>query len=191
MLNYNQYLFESSDFKLSTKKFLNMIDIRQYNIFDTFKLNRDKFNKTVSIDDVYNNRNFENYLNANDLKKSEIISTEDSETFISTDMKYFTLHKNNHTELDIPTFIFIQFNNWVNVKCYTTNSNMVKINKILSNMEIEFVDKDKTYTYSSDNDGYDWKISKIKDKTDKFKKIISDEDVKRLLLDSKIKMNIL
>jgi len=207
ILNFNQFLFESLIFTnieileslvTSTDKLLKLIDAKEVNLFDTFNLDRDNFDADFDIYNLYDNKEFNIFLNENKLKKDDIESTEDYETFLDNvyDVRFFSIHKLEQSELEKPQYIILQSkakeeNEWNPVRCYTVNNDMRKFYDEMTSKTIELIDNDKSFIYKTSNSGTDWVLQNIQDKTDKFKEYLSNEEIKRILIDSSIKMTII
>lgn len=207
MLSYNQFLFESITFTnieileslvTSTDKLLKLIDAKEVNLFDTFNLDRDNFDADFDIYYLYENKEFNDFLTDNELKKDEIESTENYETFLDNvyDVRFFTLHKIEQSELEKPQFIILQSKakeekEWNPVRCYTVNNDMRNFYDEMTSKTIELIDNDNRFIYKTSNSGNDWVLQNIEDENDKFKEYLSNEEIKRILIDSSIKMTII
>jgi glutamate synthase domain-containing protein 1 len=205
--NYKQFLFESISFinieileslVTSTDKLLKLIDAKEVNLFDTFKLNRDNFDADFDINFLYENKDFEKYLSKNELKKTELDSTEDFETFLEKtyDVRFFNIHGLEQSELEKPQYIILQSKpkeekKWNPVRCYTVNNEMRKFYDEMTSKTIELVNGDVKFIYVTSNSGNDWALQNLEDKTNIYKDILTAEEIKRILLDAAVKMTVI
>lgn len=207
MYNYNQFLFENITFLefdileslvTSTENLLQSIEAKEVNLFDTFKLNRDEFDVDFDIEHLFNNKGFNAYLDKNGLKKSDIESTDDSETFLEKtyDVKFFSIHKLNQSELEKPQYIILQSKpkeqkKWNPVRCYEVNGDMRKFYDEMTSKTIEITKNDKNWVYSTSNSGTEWVLKNIEDGDDTFKETLTTQDIRDILKDKSIKLNII
>lgn len=207
MYNYKQFLFENIAFRsidileslvTNTENLLKTIDAKEVNLFDTFKLKRDDFDVDFDLNFVFENKGFNTYLNDNELKKSDIESTDDSETFLEKtyDIRFFSIHRLNQSELESPQFIILQSKpredeKWNPVRCYKVNGDMRKFYDELTSKTIELVKGDNKFVYVTSNSGNDWVLQNIEDKDDNFKETLSNSEIRKLLVDNSINITII
>jgi hypothetical protein len=182
-----------------TDTLLKTIEAEEIDIFTLFNLNKDKYDKNFNIEYLYDELTFNKHLNKNKLKKSEITSTEDNETFLEDTfyIKFLLIYKDNYSELEKPEYIIFQSKkknkNWDSVKCYKVNLDMKNFYTKLTNKTVEIKKNDKIYIYNTSNGGNDWQLQKhVKNQEDKeFKSYMSNNDIKALLIDKNISIKIL
>jgi len=204
ILNYNQYTFESfksinESLITNCDELLDSIDAKELNIFDIFKLNRDNYVGFIKIENFYNNNEFNENLKKLKLKKGKLESTVDSETFIekTIDLKFFLIHNENDSDLNQPKYLIIQWRNkgekWSGVKSYKVGNQIRILFDKISNKTIEFEKDDDKYIYITSNGGNDYVLQKNSETEENkiFKQTLSNDDVKNILLDKTIKINII
>jgi len=212
--NYNTFIFENAvemqeifndadvleSIVTNSDELLNTIKAKEVDLFQTFELNPDLLKSNFSIQELYDNQNFNKSLTKKNFKKNELESTEETETFIDDTIvvKFFSVFKNNASELEQPEYIIYQSKkrsdkNWGQVKCYKVNDNMKNFYDKLTNKSVEIKKGDKTYVYVTSNSGNDWQLQKsIKNQdTDRFKEYMSNDDIKAILLDDDVSITIL
>jgi flagellar biosynthesis/type III secretory pathway chaperone len=180
-----------------SKTLLDSIEAEEVEMFKIFELPRNTFNEYFSLEDVYKNRKFLNALKKSNLTLSKIEETEDSETFIENtlDVKFILVHTLNHSELDNPKYILIQFrkkieNIWGEVKCYKVNGDIQNLYDKLTNKTITFTKNNKEYVYYTSNSGNNWQLKNKQDKTDQFLELMDKNQMKMILQDKDVKISI-
>ena len=177
---------------------LKSVNAEEVNFLDTFKLNADKFTEFMTIENLYNNIEFNNKLNNMKLKKSKLESTDESETFIekTIDIKFFLIHKINESEIEQPQYIIFQSRkkggNWEGIKCYTIKDQIKKFYDKLTSKTIELEKDGKIFIYMTSNGGNNWVLQRTRDNQDDniFKDNLDNKNIKELLKDSTIKITI-
>lgn len=171
---------------------LQSIDAKEVDFFYTLGLDKDKFlNK--DIEEIYNDGDFNRQLYDKKLKKEELISTFDTESFLKKeyDMKCFLLIERNMTKIDNPKYLVLQYfknNQWSNVFMYEVNSNIRNFFEKLTSKTIEITDGDKKIIYQTSNSGNNWVLQNIEDKSDIYKETIDSDELKEILRDKKYKV---
>lgn len=181
------------------QELLNSIKAEEVDIYQTFELNPDKLTNNITIDELYDNRMFNNRLNKMNLNKSILESTEESETFIkeSIVIKFFTIFNKNQSELDNPKYIIFQSKKkkdtkWEDIKCYIVKDDMKNFYVKLTNKTVEIKKDDKNYIYVTTN-GNDWQLQKHnhKQNNDTFKDIMSSDEIKAILSEDGVSITII
>lgn len=217
--NYNQFIFENLDIEMKeifcktmqdldilesiiveTDALLKSIKAEEVDLYTTFKISPDSFKRHFTIDELYDNEEFNDQLNNLNFKKTALEATNESETFVDDDIivKFFTILENDKSELEQPNYIIYQSkklkdSTWNDVKCYKVNDNMNKFYNKLSNKTIELKKNDKTYIFNTSNAGSNWILQKHEDSQDNkiFKDDMSTDDIKAVLKDKNISITIL
>ena len=155
--------------------------------FFTLKLSNDDYiNKT--IDNVYNDANFNSQLFKENLKKGEIQSTMEIENFLrkDIDMKFFFLYDRNETMLDNPNYLILQYyknDKWYPIEIYSIKGNVQNFYDKLTAKTIKLTYDDVTYIYQTSNSGNNWLLKNKDKKTDKFRENLETTDIKQLIRD--------
>jgi hypothetical protein len=89
---------------------LSAISAEEKDIFDTLKLSKDFYNDRLSLDFLSSNIEFINSLSSIALKKSQIQSTDDFQTFVNKPCKFMFIYGIESNELENP--IYIAFQTW-------------------------------------------------------------------------------
>ena len=215
--NYNQYLFEQSIENIAfvsdvaieldilesivtdSDALLKTIEAEEVDLYTTFHLNPDIMKNDYSIQELYDNDEFNKALSKKGYKKNELESTDETETFIeeTIHVKFFSIYKNKQSELEQPKFIVYQSkttkSNWGDVKVYKVNGDMTKFYNKLTNKSIEINKDGKTYIYNTSNSGNDWQLQKNHDNQNNksFKDFMSNDDIKGILVDDEVTITII
>jgi len=212
--NYNTFIFENviemqevfndvdilESIVTDSDELLNTIKAKEVDLYQTFELNPDVLKAHFTIQELYDNQNFNKSLNKKGFKKNEMESTEETETFIDDTIvvKFFSVYKKSASELEQPEFIIYQSKKrsdkqWNDVKCYKVNDNMKNFYDKLTNKTVEIKKGDKTYIYITSNSGNDWQLQKSlkNQQTDRFKEYMTNDDIKAILLDNDVSITIL
>ncbi len=177
---------------------LKSVNAEEVNFLDTFKLNADKFTDFMTIEQLYNSQEFNKKLNKIGLKKDQLESTDESETFIekTIDIKFFLIHKINESEIEQPEYIIFQSRkkggNWDGIKCYIIKDQIRKFYDKLTSKTIELEKDGKIFIYMTSNGGNNWILQRTRDNQDDntFKDNLDNKNIKELLKDSTIKITI-
>lgn len=201
---YKEYL-ESLQFNLSNQTIdlmeslniwhdvlLASISAQEVNIFKTLSLPSDS-----NIDIVFLNDSIEfiNSLSSIGLKKSQVQSTDDFETFVNKPCRFMLVYDMNSNELENPEYILFQsFNEtlkeWQLSKLYKVNDDIKKFYDRLSSKTIEIIDGDDKYIYSTAN-GNDWQLQNQEKSNDTYKKSITKEELQEILDEKSLSLNII
>lgn len=171
---------------------LSSISAKLVDVFDVFKLPKET---KLDIEFLSDSTDFLNSLASIGLKKSQIQSTEDFETFLNKPCKFMMIFDINSNELENPEYIMLQSWNetirkWDDVKLYKINDDIKKFYDKLSSKTIEIVDGDQNYIYVTSN-GNDWQLQNVDKETDIYKKSFRKEELQKILDENKIKLNII
>lgn len=163
---------------------LNSINNKKTDFFAIHLSNDDYINKT--IDDLYDDGDFNNQLFKENLKKGEIESTTEIENFLrkDIDMKFFFLYSRNETILDNPNFLILQYyknDKWYPIEIYKVDSNIDDFYKKLTAKTIKLTFDNVTYIYQTSNSGNNWILKDKQKKTEKFKENLENEEIKTLI----------
>jgi len=207
--NYNQHIFESAtemveifndadileSIVTDSESLLKSIEAEEVDIYTTFHLNPDLMKNDYSIQDLYDNDEFNKSLENEKFKKNELESTDETETFIeeTIHVKFFSIYKKSQSELDQPKYIIYQSktassSKWDNVKAYKVNGDMTKFYNKLTNKSIEIKKGEKTYIYNTSNSGNDWQLNG--EGGDRFKEFMTNDDIKAILIDDDVSITI-
>ena len=209
--NYNTFIFESAiemvevfndadileSIVTDSDSLLKSIKAEEVDLFQSFKFNPDDISSNVSIEELYDNKPFNDSINKKNFKKNELESTEETETFIEDTIvvKFFSVYEKDASELEQPEYIIYQSkkktsNDWEPVKCYKVNDNMKHFYDKLTNKSVEIKKSGKTYLYNTSNSGNDWVLQAQSEEGD-FKEYMSNDDIKAVLLDDDVSITIL
>jgi hypothetical protein len=209
--NYNTFIFESAiemveifndadileSIVTDSDSLLKSIKAEEVDLFQSFKFNPDDISSNVSIEELYDNKPFNDSINKKNFKKNELESTEETETFIEDTIvvKFFSVYEKDASELEQPKYIIYQnkkktSNDWEPVKCYKVNDNMKHFYDKLTNKSVEIKKSGKTYLYNTSNSGNDWVLQAQSEEGD-FKEYMSNDDIKAVLLDDDVSITIL
>jgi hypothetical protein len=172
---------------------LNSINDKKTDFFAIHLSNDNYINKT--IDDLYNEGDFNKQLFKDDLKKGQMESTTEIENFLrkDIDMKFFFLYSRNETVLDNPNFLILQYyknDKWYPIEIYTIKGNVDDFYKKLTAKTIKLTFDDVTYIYQTSNSGNNWILKDKQKKNDKFKESLENEEIKTLIRNG-AKLNII
>jgi hypothetical protein len=174
---------------------LNAISAEEVDIYNTFKLPKEMFNKIEDLDVLSNNVEFINSLSSISLKKSELKNSDDFQTFLNKPCKFMFIFDINSNELENPIYLLFQvwnetINKWEGVKLYKVNQDVKNFYDKLTSRTIEINDGDENYIYSTSN-GNEWVLQNIDKMNDVYQKTFRREELQDLLKDRNVKVNIL
>jgi hypothetical protein len=189
---YNVDLMESLN--LWHDVVLNAIGAKEEDIYDTFKLPREKYQNKMNIDFLSDDVEFINSLASIALKKSPVQSTDDFECFINKPCKFMFIYGVESNELENPMYLLFECWNetlkkWEDAKLYKVNDDVKKFYDKLSSKTIEITDGDQNYIYSTSN-GNEWELQNNKE-SDLYQKVIRKDDFEKLVNDRKAKLKII
>ncbi len=173
---------------------LDSINAEEVNIFDTLKLLPEDFSDNLDIDYLSDSVEFINSLSSLALKKSEVQNSEDFQTFLNKPCKFMFIYEINSNELENPQYLLFQtwienLNKWSEVKLYEINDDVKKFYDKLTSKTIEIVDGDDSYIYTSDN-ANEWILQNVDKENDVYKHTFRKDDLRNLINDNKLKVNI-
>lgn len=174
---------------------LSSIRAEEIDMFDTFKLDKDFYTDRLDLDFLQDNIEFINSLSSIALKKSEVQSTDDYQTFVNKPCKFMFVYGMEKNELENPTYILFQVWNetlkkWDDVKLYKVNDDVKRFYDKLSSKTIEITDGDVNYIYQTSN-GNEWELQNLDSSNDTYQRFFRKDDLDRLLNDRKVKVSII
>ena len=201
---YSGFVFEklvkqiSESIVTDTKSLLKSIDAKEIDIFYELEINPETFVDNATIEQIYDNVDFNKSLDKKKFRKSPIEETKDIETFLekTIDLKYFFIYKKDQSELETPQYIVLQSKDkkedfWENVKGYKVKGDINNFFSKLTTKTIEIKRGDKTYIYNTSNSGNDWVLQNIDLKNDEFKEFITNDEIKKILQNKDTSINII
>lgn len=213
--NYNTFLFETllADVEMieifndadilesivtDSDSLLKSINAEKLDLFTTFHINPDSYDRNMTIEFLYDDGEFNKQLTKLKLKKNKLESTEESDTFIDKTLtiKFFSVYDEDKSELDQPEYIIFQSRSkaqsqWSDITCYKVNEDMKNFYDKLTSKTVEIKKDDKTYIYNTSNSGSDWILQNSNDKNDIFKADMSSDDIRAILKDKNTSITIL
>ena len=174
---------------------LSSIGAEQVDMFKTFSLPEDEFKDKLDIEFLSNNNEFLNSLSSIALKKSQVQSTDDFQTFINKPCRFMLIYDVNSNELENPEYILFQtwnetLNKWEETKLYKIKDDIKKFFDKLTSRTIEIVDGEQNFIYVTTN-GNDWELQNLPQENDTYKRFFRKEELQKLLDDKKVKLNII
>ena len=179
---YIQYIKESMTTDIDG--LLDSINDKKIDFYSIHLSNDDYVNK--SIEEMYEDTEFNTQMFKHNLKKGEIESTLDIENLLrkDIDMKFFFLYSRFETILNNPNYLILQYykdNKWYPIEIYSLEGAIKNFYEKLTAKKIELTDNNNTYEYETSNSGNNWLLSNKEEKTDKFKENLETEDIKDLI----------
>lgn len=179
---YLQYIRES--ITTDVDGLLDSINDKKVDFFALHLSNDSYLNKT--IEDLYNDGDFNKQLFKDDLKKGQMESTMDIENFLrkDIDMKFFFLYSRKETILDNPNFLILQYykdDKWYPIEIYTIKGKVEDFYDKLTAKTIQLTSNNIIYVYQTSNSGNNWLLEDKNKKTDKFKENLETDDIKELI----------
>ena len=174
---------------------LKSIGAEEIDIYDTFKLPKEEFEKKLNLDLLTNSTEFINSLSSIGLKKSNVENSEDYETFLNKPCRFMFIYRVEGNELENPNYILFQsFNQtldkWEDTKLYKVTGEIKSFYDKLSSKVIEIEDDGNKYIYNTSNHN-EWNLQNPNLSNDKFKKYFRKEDFEKFINDNKLKINII
>jgi len=163
---------------------LDAISDKKVDFFALHLSNDGYLNKT--IEDLYNDGEFNKQLFKDNLKKGEMESTMDIENFLrkDIDMKFFFLYSRKETILDNPNFLILQYykdDKWYPIEIYSIRGKIEDFYSKLTAKTIKLTFNNIIYIYKTSNSGNNWLLEDNNKKTDKFKENLETDDIKELI----------
>lgn len=179
---YIQYIKES--ITTDVDGLLDSINDKKVDFFTLHLSNDNYVNKT--IDELYDEADFNKQLFKENLKKGELDTTMEIENFLrkDIDMKFFFLYSRNETVLDNPDYLILQYykdEKWFPIEIYKIKGAIKNFYDKLTAKTIKLTYKDVTYIYVTSNSGNNWLLKDKDKKTEKFKENLETEDIKNLI----------
>ena len=174
---------------------LSSINAEEKDMFDTFKLPKDFYQGRLSLDFLSDNVEFINSLSSIALKKSQIQSTDDFQTFVNKPCKFMFIYGIESNELENPIYIAFQTWNetlkeWDDVKLFKINDDIKKFYDKLASKTIEVMDGDENFIYVTSN-GNDWELQNLDSANDTYKRFFRKEELQSLLNNKNVKVSII
>lgn len=181
-----------------SESLLKSIQAKEEDLYNTFELNSDNFQRNMKIEKLYNSPSFNKKLSSKKLKKSTLEETEDMETFLENilDVKFFLIHEQDKSTLDKPEYIVFQSKKrdsaaWDEIKLYSVHDDIKNFYDRLTNKTVELKKGDKTYIYFTSNSGNNWQLQNLEVADDIFKDLLDNEEIKMILRDKDITITII
>lgn len=193
-ISYNESNTLNKSFGVWNKMLLDSISAEEMDIFKTFNLPIGEYKNIMDIDFLSSYAPFINSLISIGLRLSNIYNTDDYETFLKKSCKFAFIYNIGSSDLENPLFIIIQIwdntsDKWGVCKLYRVNEEIGKFYDILSSKTIELeCGKNKRVYYTSN--GNEWNLKKGKENSE-FKKYLRTDDLKKLIGDKKLTVNII
>ena len=167
---------------------LSAISAEEKDMFDTLKLPKDFYQGRLSLDFLSDNVEFINSLSSIALKKSQIQSTDDFQTFVNKPCKWMFIYGIESNELENP--IYITFQTWNETLKQWDDVKLFKINDKLASKTIEVADGDENFIYVTSN-GNDWELQNLDKENDTYKRFFRKEELQSLLNNKNVKVSII
>lgn len=193
MKNYKQFN-ESKlpKIKKGIKEILKPFKENEINLFDTFNLDKDKFDKKDNIENLYNNADFNHKLDKKKLKKGKLQDTKYNEVLLENKyiLRFFFVYKKDAIEIEEPKFILVQYYNkkrdrLSTIKCYKNKNNIQDFYEDLTDATIEIEKGDDNFIYKTSNSGNNWELKNPKDVQGEFKDQLDKKEIKKVLKNDK------
>lgn len=188
---YFQYIRESITTNIDG--LLNSINDKKVDFYE-IGLSSDQYIDNT-IEQLYDDPEFNKQLFKKNLKKGEMESTMDIENFLrkDIDMKFFFLYSRNETILNNPNYLILQYykdGKWFPIEIYSIKGAIKNFYEKLTAKKIDLTKNNTTYRYETSNSGNNWLLSDKNQKNDEFKENLETEDIKNLIR-SGVKLNII
>lgn len=188
---YFQYIRESITTNIDG--LLNSINDKKVDFYE-IGLSSDQYIDNT-IEQLYDDPEFNKQLFKKNLKKGEMESTMDIENFLrkDIDMKFFFLYSRNETILNNPNYLILQYykdGKWFPIEIYSIKGAIKNFYEKLTAKKIDLTKNNTTYRYETSNSGNNWLLSNKNQKNDEFKENLETEDIKNLIR-SGVKLNII
>jgi hypothetical protein len=174
---------------------LSAISAEEKDIFDTLKLPKDFYQERLDLNFLSDNIEFINSLSSLGLKKSQVQSTEEYQTFVNKPCKWMFIYDISSNELENPLYISFQIwnetnKNWEDVKLFKINGDVKRFYDKLSSKTIEVTDGDENYIYIT-SDGNTWELQNLDKENDVYKRFFRKDELQSLLNDRKVTVSII
>lgn len=194
ILNYQdkyEDIFETMNIWNDT--LLKSINAEEVDLYDELELDREMYQNKLDINFLESNVEFINSLTSLGLKKTEVMNSNDFETFLKTPCKYMFIYKQNYSELQNPDYLLFQTmiddRNWDNVKLYKVNGNVDRFYDKLSSKTIEIIDNGTRYIYSTSN-GNEWILQNTKP-NDAYEKVFRRKEIQKIINERDVEFKII
>lgn len=181
---YKIYLKESIGAELES--LLNVLDTEKIDFYTFFDVTKDDISEDADIDILVKNKHFLQALRDKFLKKTNVENSDDYETFLKAPIRFFFLYDKNKNDIENPDYIIVQefdknMKVWIPFKMYIIKDSMNKFYDKLTSKTIEIKAGNDTYIYNTTNSGNNWQLQNTELENDKFKKMMSSEELESLL----------
>jgi hypothetical protein len=181
---YKIYLKESIGAELES--LLNVLDTEKIDFYTFFDVTKDDISEDADIDILVKNKHFLQALRDKFLKKTNVENSDDYETFLKSPIRFFFLYDKNKNNIENPDYIIVQefdknMKVWIPFKMYIIKDSMNKFYDKLTSKTIEIKTGNDTYIYNTTNSGNNWQLQNTELENDKFKKMMSSEELESLL----------
>lgn len=174
---------------------LKSINAEEVDIYNTFSLPKSDFADKLNLDLLSTNPEFVNSLSSIGLKNTNVINTEDFETFLSKPCRFILIYRMEANELENPEYIIFQSWNetigkWSDSKLFKVKGDIKNFYDKLSSKVIEIEDGTNKFIYNTSNNN-EWILQNSEKENEVFKKYFRKEDFEKLLNDQKLTINII
>lgn len=171
------------------------IGAEEVNPYDTFKLPGDFAGGKLEIDSLADNIEFINSLASIGLKKSDVKTTDDFQTFVNKPIKFLLIYDVASDELENPKFMLVQVWNelnkeWQQTKAYKLSEDIGKFYDKLTSKTVEITDGDQNYIYTTSN-ANEWVLQNPEKENDVWLKVFRNQEFEDLINTRKVKINII
>jgi hypothetical protein len=171
------------------------IGAEEVNPYEVFNLPNDFVGGKLEIDNLSDNIEFINSLASIALKKSDVKTTDDFQTFINKPIKFLLIYDVASDELENPKFILVQVWNdlqkaWQDLKCYKLTSDIGKFYDKLTSKTVEITDGDQNYIYTTSN-ANEWVLQNSEKENDVWQKVFRNQEFEDLINSRKVRINII
>ncbi len=183
-------IFINESLGLWIDSILNSINAEEVNIKNIIKNISD-----TDLESLNKNGKFINLLSKSGLKKSNIESTENYETFMLTPFKFMFLYDIDTDELGTPYYLLMQvynksLNKYEETKCYKVNADIKNFYDQLSSKKISIEDDGNHYIYETENGSNEWML-KSNNPTDIYKKYFRKKNLEETIKKRNAKVKII
>ncbi len=174
---------------------LTSINAEEKDIYDTLKLPKDFYERSLTLDFVSDNIEFINSLSSLALKKSAVQNTDDYQTFVNKPCKWMFIYDISSNELENPVYILFQTWNetvkeWEEIKFFKINGDAKNFYDKLTSKTIEVTDGDENFIYVT-ADGNTWELQNLDSENDVYKRYFRKDELQKLLDERKVKVSII
>jgi len=188
-IKYTEFINEAMTINID--ELLKSINAKKIS-FHELKLSRDKYTGK-DIEFLYNDNDFNKQLYEDNLKKSELLSSEEAENFLkgNINIKFFLLSNRNDSKLDNPEYIVVQYNEfgkandieneWSEIEIYDVKNSINNFFETLTAKTIKLTQNGKNFTYQTSNSGNNWILVNKIDKNQNYKDSLEYNEIRELI----------